>query len=135
MREVEVSRFVQATPAEIERALSPARVVEYEGSFRVEDVTEVDGGWRVTVAGGGLEFAFEFESREDGYVYQQEEGGPLETMVTTLAYRPEDEGSRVRLRSRVSMGYPPAALTDRFAAWKRRGELRRALANLAEDLE
>ncbi|PSQ17674.1 polyketide cyclase [Halobacteriales archaeon QS_8_69_26] len=134
MHEVEVSGFVQATPTEVERALSPARIVEYEGSFQVEDVTETGSGWLVTVSGGGLEFTVRFEPREDGYHYDQE-GGPLETMETTLTYEPEDEGTRVRLRSRVSMGSPPAAITDRFAGWKRRGELRRALSNLAADVE
>lgn len=134
MREVEVRRFIGVPPAEVEGALSPARIVEYEESFRVEGVTETDAGWTVTVAGGGLEFGLRFEAREDGYAYEQEEG-PLETMETALTYRPEDEGTRVTMRSRVSMGYPLEGLTDRFAAWKRRGELRRALENLAADLE
>jgi hypothetical protein len=134
MREVEVSRFVGVPAAEVGRALSPARIVEYEESFRVKDVIETDDGWTVTVAGGGLRFDLRFEAREDGYAYEQEEG-PLETMETTLTYRPDNEGTRVTMRSRVSMGYPFEGLTDRFAAWKRRGELRRALRNLADDLE
>jgi hypothetical protein len=48
VREVEVSRFVQAPPAAVERALSPARIVEYEGSFEVVESEETDDGWRVT---------------------------------------------------------------------------------------
>lgn len=135
MREVEVSRFVAATPTVVDGALSPPRIVEYEGSFRVEDVSDADEGTVVTVAGGGLEYDLLFESREDGYAYRQVGEGPLEAMETTLTWEPEDEGTRVRMRSRVSMGFPPAALADRFAAWKRRGELDRALANLAADLE
>lgn len=134
MREVEVSRFVRASPAEVERALTPPRIVEYEGSFRVEDVTEAEDGWRVTATARGLTFGLRFRPREDGFEYVQE-GGPLETLETTLTYAPENEGTRVWMRSRVSFGYPPAALTDRIAAWKRRGELKRALANLAADLE
>lgn len=134
MREVEVTRVVPASPTEVGRALTPARLVEYEGSFRVEDVTETGDGWRVTAAAGGIEFGLRFEPREDGFEYVQE-GGPLETLETTLTYAPENEGTRVRMRSRVSFGYPPAAITDRVAAWKRRSELRRALENLAADLE
>lgn len=134
MREVKVSRLVDASPAAVERAVSPVAVVEYEGSFRVEDVTESADGTVVTVAGGGLAFDVRFHPRERGYDYEQE-GGPLETLRTTLTYRPEDHGTRVTARSQVSMGYPLASLTDRFAAWKRQGELRRLLADLATDVE
>ena len=42
MTSVEVSRFVPALPAAVERALTPAAVVEYEGSFQVRDVDERD---------------------------------------------------------------------------------------------
>jgi hypothetical protein len=35
----------------------------------------------------------------------------------------------------VSLGLPLAAVTDRVAAWKRRGELDRALDNLAAAVE
>ena len=51
MREVEVSRFVRATPAEVERALTPAAVVEYEGSFSVVDSDEQADGSTVVTAG------------------------------------------------------------------------------------
>lgn len=114
--------------------LSPASIVEYEGSFRVEDVSEADGETVVSVAARGLGFDLRFTPREDGWEYRQE-GGPLARMETTLTYEPADAGTRVRLRSAVRMGYPPAALFDRLAGWKRRGELRRALANLAADVE
>lgn len=134
MREVEVTRFVPAPPAAVARSLTPARVVECEGSFRVADVTEADGETRVTVAARGLEFDLRFHEREDGYEYVQE-GGPLDALETTLTYRAEDEGTRVTMRSRVSFGLPPAALTDRVAAWKRRGELRRALDALVAEHE
>lgn len=137
MRTVEVSRFVRAQPAVVERALDPASVVEYEGSFSVFDVEE-RGAETVVVAGGsGLELTLRFEARDDGLYYEQEEGEgqPLETMETTLTYAPRDEGTRVTATSTVSMGLRPAFLADRLAAWKRRGELRRALAALAADVE
>lgn len=135
MREVEVSRFVRASPAEVERALSPATIVEYEGSFQAREVRETDEGWVVRAGARGLELALRFEAREDGYVFEQEGDEPLETMRTWLTYAPENEGTRVTMRSAVHWGAPPSAITDRVAAWKRRGELKRALANLAADVE
>jgi hypothetical protein len=39
------------------------------------------------------------------------------------------------MNSTVSAGLPLPTITDRVAAWKRRGELRRALARLAADVE
>lgn len=135
MRETEVSRFVAATPPVVERALDPARIVEYEGSFEVLDVEEADGATLVTAGGGGLQMTLRFDSREDGLYYEQEGGaGPFEAMWTRLRWVPENEGSRVTARSGVSLGLPLAGVTDRVAAWKRRGELRRALDRLADDL-
>jgi hypothetical protein len=134
MRDVEVSRFVRATPSEVERALTPTAVVEYEGSFAVRDVVEGDGGTYVTVGSRGLEFVLRFEGREDGVYYEQEgEAGPFEAMTTELTVRAENDGSRVTARSSVSLGLP-VPLADRVAAWKRRGELKRALSTLAESV-
>jgi hypothetical protein len=56
-------------------------------------------------------------------------------METALSWRAEDEGSRVTAASTLSLGVPPRALTDRVAAWKRRGELKRLLAALARNAE
>jgi ligand-binding SRPBCC domain-containing protein len=135
MREVELSRFVPATPPAVERALTPAAVVEYEGSFRVRGIEETADGTIVTAGSRRLTFALRFESRDDGLYYTQEdEAGPFEEMETRLTVAPEDEGSRVTARSSVSLGLPAARVTDRVAAWKRRGELRRALDALAEDV-
>lgn len=136
MREVEVSQFVRAAPAEVERALEPARVVEYEGSFEVFDVRSVDDATMVEAGGRGLRMELRFEDREDGIYYEQEgEAGPFEEMWTQLSWTNEDEGSRVTARSGVSLRLPLPAVSDRIAAWKRRGELRRALGRLADDLE
>lgn len=153
MREVEVSRFVPATPAVVERALTPAAVVEYEGSFRVLDVEERGDATIVTASARGLTMALRFEPREDGLYYTQAGGdvrsdgdvraggdapaggaGPFEAMETRLTVAPQNEGTRVTARSSVSLGLPFPPLTDRVAAWKRRGELRRALDALAEDV-
>jgi hypothetical protein len=136
MSTVEVSRFVQALPAAVERALTPAAVVEYEGSFQVRDVTETDDGWVVTAGRAGVELSLRFESREDGLYYEQAgEAGPLDRMETTLSLEPENEGTLVTARSTVDAGMPLSAVTDRLAAWKRKGELKRALRALSADLE
>jgi ligand-binding SRPBCC domain-containing protein len=136
MREVTLSRFVRATPEALRRQLSPATVVESEETFTVRAVDDVDGATLVTAAGGGLQLSLRFEPREDGLYYRQEgREGPFEVMETWLTFTPENEGSRLRARSRVSLGLPLAALTDRIAAWKRRGELERALENIATTVE
>lgn len=137
MRSVEVERFVDATPREVERALDPVSIVEYEGSFEVFDLEERDGAWLVTAGGTGLRLTLRFEELRAGFHYEQVESeeGPLETMETTLTYAPENEGTMVTAESTVSMGLPLAPLTDRIAAWKRRGELSRALEALADDLK
>lgn len=128
MREVEVSRFLRATVPQVERALSPARIVEYEGSFAPRETVELEDGIRVIAAAGGLEIGLFFEEREDGYRYEQEgDAGPFEAMETTIAYGPENEGVRVRMRSTVTLDLFPRRLTDRVAAWKREAELERAL--------
>lgn len=134
MRTVTVARFVPVGPAQVERALSPAAIVEYEGSFRVEDVTESGEDVVVTAAARGLELRLRFERTEDGYRYEQEAGGPLDAMETELTWTARDHGTELTFTSSVSAGLPFASLTDRVAAWKRRGELKRALGNLEADL-
>ncbi|SDL89107.1 Polyketide cyclase / dehydrase and lipid transport [Halogranum gelatinilyticum] len=135
MREVEVSRFVRATPAEVRRALTPTALVEYEGSFSVVDVEERDDATVVTAGSRGLGLALRFEER-DGTTYYTQGGdaGPFDAMETWVTVRAEDDGSRVTIRSAVSLGLPLPNLTDRLAAWKRKGELKRALSSLSADL-
>jgi carbon monoxide dehydrogenase subunit G len=132
MREVEVSRFVPAPPRTVARALTPATVVESEGSFTVRDVRERGDRTLVTAGARGLELVFRFEPREDGLHYTQAgDAGPFEAMTTELTVEAENEGSRVTARSAVSLGLPVPALSDRLAAWKRRGELERLLDGVA----
>lgn len=137
MRRVEVSRLVAAAPSAVERALDPARVVEYEGTFRVVDVEEASDATLVTAARGGpLRMTLRFDPREDGFYYEQEgEAGPFDRMWTRLRWEPAGEGTRLVAHSGVSLGLPLPRVTDRVAAWKRRGELRRALDRIAADLE
>lgn len=137
MREVEAKRFVAASPPTVERALTPAALVGYEGTFDVRDVREAEEGdvTLVDAAGGGLGLTFRFERRDDGLVYSQaSEAGPFDAMETEVRVEPADGGSRVRMRSAVSLNVP-VPLIDRVAGWKRRRELERALDALAADCE
>lgn len=131
MREVEVSRFVRASPVEVERALTPERLVEAEGSFTVREVREDEDGTLVAAGRAGVELLFRFESTEDGLAYTQLEG-PLERLATTVSYAPENEGTRLTARSEVAVRGP--GVLDRLAAWKRKGELKRALAGIERTL-
>lgn len=138
MRTVEVSRFVQAGPAHVRRLLTPEDIVGYEGTFEVLEVVprEESDDWLVEAAARGLSTTLRFEPLEsgDGFYYEQlGEAGPLATMETTLTCTPENEGSRLTATSTVSLGIRPRFLSDRLAGWKRRGELKRALAALAAD--
>jgi len=128
MREVERARFVDAKPDELDRVLSPRVLLEGEGTFTVVDTDAIENGQRVTARGGGVEAVFVFEQRADGYDYRQGgDRGPFESMATTLTYAARDHGSDVTVHSSVSLGLPLAPVTDRIAAWKRRGELDRLL--------
>ncbi|PSP77188.1 polyketide cyclase [Halobacteriales archaeon QS_1_68_20] len=136
MVEVEASQFVAATPPEIRSALSPSAIVAAEGTFEVADVEETGDGWEVHAEGRGISATFAFRETEDGYVYEQVgDHGPFEEMETALSLVREDDGTRLTMTSVVDLGLPLSAVTDRVAAWKRRAELRRALAALAEGVE
>lgn len=129
MREVERTRRVPGTPAELDRLLSPDTLVEWEGSFDVLDIAADGDETVVTVGGTGVRLSLRFEEREDGYYYEQlEDRGPFDHMETWVTVEPEDEGSRIRVRSVVELG-PWLPFADRVAAWKRGGELDRLLDN------
>ena len=135
MRTVEVTRRVAALPDAVRDRLTPARLVEYEGSFVVVDEAETDDGHEVTARGSGAVVTFAFEDREDGYAWRAVgDVGPFETLETELTLRPSGTGTAVAARSSVSLRLP-LPFVDRFAAAKRRAELERALEALAEDVE
>jgi hypothetical protein len=135
MRTVEVSRFIRASRPAVERLLTPETLLDYEGTFRVRDVTETNEGVVVTAGAAGMETEFVFHDREDGLEYRQRGTvGPFRAMETEVEISPENEGVRVTMRSAVSLNLP-LPFADRIAAWKRRGEVRRALSKLAEDVE
>ena len=129
MRDVTVSRVVDASPEEIWARFDPPAIVEAEGSFAVETV-EDDGDATIVVASGpGMRLPLRFEYREDAIYYTQEgDQGPFSEMETRLECEPVDggDGTRVTARSSVSLS-APLPFGDRIAAWKRKGELNRAL--------
>jgi hypothetical protein len=127
MREVEVRRFVDARPFEVGAVLTPETVVESEGSFEVREVREEDGVTLVAAGKSGVGLLLRFEEREDGVAYEQVEG-PLEALSTTITYRAKNHGTELTARSSVAASGP--GVLDRLAAWKRKGELKRALAGL-----
>ena len=137
MRTVEVSRQIDAAPAAVKRELDPASIVKYEGSFKVFDLEEREEDWLVVAGSTGLQLTLRFEELETGIFYEQEqaEGQPLDAMETTITCALVNGGTDVTAVSEVSMGLRPAFLSDRLAAWKRKGELKRALDALAEDVE
>ena len=133
MREVSVSRFVPSTPNELDRLLGPRQLIEYEGSFSVDAVEQGESEQFVTASGPGLTVQYRFEDRSEGWYYEQAgEAGPFEAMETRLTIDRENEGSRVTMHSTVSLSLP-LPFVDRIAAWKRRGELKRALEALEAD--
>ena len=133
MRTVTVTRRVGAPPAAVLDALDPMAIIDAEGTFSALDREDADGATRVVARGGGMEVVFEFTETEDGYAYEQlGEAGPFETMRTSLSVTAADEGSSLTLESTVSLGLPLPGVSDRIAAWKRRGELKRALETIDE---
>ncbi|MGM0397486.1 MAG: SRPBCC family protein [Halobacteriota archaeon] len=133
MRTVSATRRVGDPPAAVLDGLDPMAIIDAEGTFSALDVEETGDGTRVFARGGGMEVVFTFSRTDEGYEYEQlGDAGPFETMETTLVVTPADEGSLLTMDSTVSLGLPFASVTDRIAAWKRRGELKRALRAIDE---
>lgn len=136
MQEVQLSRFMAARPEDVDAYLDPWSIIENEGTFTVSGVEESNGETVVEVEATGINASFRFEKIADGYFYEQEGAqGPFDRMETALTYRPKDHGTEVTMTSSVSLGLRPRAVFDRIGAWKRKGEMRRALENLAADVE
>ncbi|MFB6127289.1 MAG: SRPBCC family protein [Halolamina sp.] len=137
MREVVVDRVVEASRPIVARALDPASVVEYEDSFDVRAVRDDDEGTLVVADGGRfVSLAYRFVDDGDAARHYEMPGddGPFSEMETWIRLTAVDDGTRVSARSTVGLDVP-LPFGDRIAAWKRRGELRRLLTNLAADVE
>ncbi len=136
MAEVRVSRFVSADPTIVEDALDPTTILEAEGTFDVSDVEETPDGWTVTGHRRGLGVPFAFSEIEDGFRYEAlGDHGPFREFEAEITYAPENHGTQLGAWSRVEVNFPVQVVADRIAGWKRRGELERALRNLARTVE
>jgi len=134
MREVEASEFVMARPPAVHRVLSPEAIVAAEGTFDVAGSREGEGGTAIVASAPGVTVLLRFEERENGLAYAaEEEVGPFDHLETVVEVEPGKNGSQVTMRSTVSLNLP-LPFADRIAAWKRRGELRRALDELVESV-
>lgn len=134
MREVTRSRAIQASADDVRAWLEPATIVEAEGSFTVTTVDDREDVTVVVASGPGLELPLRFEER-DGTVYYTQEGdrGPFSHMETWIDLEEGRAGTVVTIRSLVSLA-APLPFGDRIAAWKRRGELERALDALEAEV-
>jgi carbon monoxide dehydrogenase subunit G len=140
MADVSVSRHLDASKPVVASHLDARSLVELEGTFDVDEVATTDGGWRVAASATGMRAEFSVHEFADGDVegYEIEqvgESGPFASMWTRLALTSAADGTTVTVDSTVDLGLPLAAVTDRVAAWKRRGELDRLLDQLADAVE
>jgi hypothetical protein len=132
MREVTVSRRIDATAVELSSRFDPPAIVEAEGSFTVDHIHDEDDATIVVASGPGMRLPLRFEYREDALYYTQEgEQGPFDHMETWLEFDEREDGTEVAFRSSVSLA-APLPFGDRIAAWKRKGELERALEAMAD---
>jgi hypothetical protein len=139
MATVTVTRRLDAPPGAVARHLDAERLLSLEGTFAVESGTDEDDGWLVDARAPGIRASFAVRTFDDGdadgYVYEQVgDRGPFDSMRTRLALEPNEDGTTVTAESTVDLGLPVRVVTDRIAAWKRRGELRRLLDRLADDV-
>ncbi|WP_339102569.1 SRPBCC family protein [Haloterrigena salinisoli] len=132
MRQVTVDRVVEATPAELSEWLDPPTIVRAEGSFTVEAIDDRDDAVVVLASGPGMALPLRFEDR-DGAIYYTQEGdqGPFSHMETWIELEDAAGGTRVAIRSSVSLS-APLPFGDRIAAWKRKGECSRLLEALED---
>lgn len=135
MREVTVSRVVDATPDELSAWADPPTIVEAEGSFTVDGVDERGDAVIVVASGPGMRLTLRFEDR-DGAIYYTQEGdqGPFSHTETWIDLESAADGTRVTIRSSVSLA-APLPFGDRIAAWKRKSEVNRLLEALADEFE
>ncbi len=135
MRTVEATVLLEIPRAEVERALSPASIVEYAGTYDVTEVTDSGETTVVTATGENVATTLEFRKQKNGYSYTQIDGeGPFEEMHTRITVR-ENGDTRVSVRSEFTFGGRFSFLKDWFGKDLRKTELQRLLTNLALDLD
>lgn len=136
MKTVEATRLVDAPYQEVVSSLSPEMIILHEGTFTVSDIEETEDGLIVEAKATGITARFRFERLQAGFYYEQiGSEGPFESLQTTISYHASDGGTELTMTSDVSLGLRPRRLMDRIAAWKRKGELHRALRSIANEFE
>lgn len=133
MKEVEVSRTINAPREAVLDRLSPRSIVEFTGTYEVEAVERTADGWRVSAVAEDLDVVLEFTETESGYVFVQREG-PFEAMYSSITVSGADP-VEATVRSCFTFDMPLARLTDWFASWDRKTELERLLVALAGTVE
>lgn len=130
VKEVVVSRTIDAPREAVEAVLSPTALVEHAGTYEVWDVDREADEVVVTAGTADLEVCLAFTETETGYIYRQRgEHGPFEAMYASVSVA-EDAPTVVTARSCFTFGMPLARLTDWIAARERRTELRRMLTGI-----
>ena len=131
MKSVEVSRHIDASPEAVASYLTPETIILLEGTFSIHSVEEEHDDVLVEAKAKGVSATFRFEELAAGYRYEQAgEEGPFDEMETTLRYEPKGDGVTVIMTATISLGIRPRALFERIGAWKRKGEMDRALKSL-----
>lgn len=136
MKRVEVEYVFKASPDAVLGALSPERIVDYEGVYDVQSVDDHDSETVVTASAGDVEITLEFYQFVDGYRYEQRgTEGPFESMETRIQVETDssEDGatSRVSISSSFTFGSIWSVIVDRLATGTRRKELRRLGESLA----
>jgi hypothetical protein len=136
MKEVETTVELDAPRGLVEELLTPAAIIEYEGTYEVDDVGETDDGRpEVYASADNIDTAFAFEELPNGYAYEQTGGEPFEEQYTSLTVYGEDGEVTVTARSEFTFGGYFSMILDWFGAGSRQSELQRGLLALAKAID
>jgi hypothetical protein len=136
MKEVETTVELDAPRKLVDELLTPANIIEYEGTYDVDDVGETnDGRTEVYASADNLETAFAFEALENGCAYEQTGSGPFEEQYTSFTIYGDDGEVTVVARSEFTFGGYFSMILDWFGAGSRQSELQRGLLGLAKAID
>lgn len=136
MKEVETTVELDAPRELVEELLTPADIIEYEGTYEVDGVGEAsDGRPEVHASADNIDTAFAFEELPNGIAYEQTGGEPFEEQYTSLTVYGEDGEVTVVARSEFTFGGRFSLVLDWFGAGTRQSELQRTLLGLARAID
>lgn len=136
MKEVETTAELDAPRDLVEELLTPRDIIEYEGTYDVEDVGEAsDGRPEVHASAENIDTVFAFEELPNGVAYEQTGEEPFEEQYTTITVYGEDGQVEVVARSEFTFGGRLSRIVDWFAADSRQSELKRTLIGLAKAID